>query len=101
MALHCGGDCGATWRWRRFPPKQRTTAILPHRTAQPETHHKVDLVSPLVTPLTYEGLIDELIGIRNGSIKVDSSIKGQKDQKDAAQPPPPSQVSGMTSLDQH
>jgi hypothetical protein len=26
---------------------------------------EVDLVSPLVTPLTYEGLIDELIGIRN------------------------------------
>jgi len=26
---------------------------------------EVDLVSPLVTPLTYEGLVDELIGIRN------------------------------------
>lgn len=38
---------------------------------------EVDLVSPLVTPLTYEGLIDDLIGIDNGRIKVDSSILGE------------------------
>lgn len=38
---------------------------------------EVDLVSPLVTPLTYEGLIDDLIGIDNGRIKVDASILGE------------------------
>ena len=57
---------------------------------------EVDLVSPLVTPLTYEGLIDELIGIRNGAIKVDSKIKGQDKSKEAEAanaPPPPSMVS--------
>ena len=50
-----------------------------------------------MTPLTYEGLIDELIGIKNGAIKVDSAIKGQDKDKskedDAAAPPPPSMVS--------
>ena len=45
---------------------------------------EVDLVSPLVTPLTYEGLIDELIGISNGYIKVDRSLIG--DDKDGSTP---------------
>ncbi|CAK4069166.1 unnamed protein product [Aphanomyces euteiches] len=34
----------------------------------------VDLVSPLVTPFTYEGLIDEILGINNGVVKVDSEL---------------------------
>ncbi len=33
----------------------------------------VDPVSPLCTPLTYEGLIDELIGIQNTYVKIDIS----------------------------
>ena len=37
---------------------------------------EVDLVSPMVTPLTYEGLVDDLIGIENGRIKVEASILG-------------------------
>lgn len=50
---------------------------------RPEIHtlvvidREVDLVSPLVTPLTYEGLVDDLIGIENGKIKVDASILGE------------------------
>ena len=34
----------------------------------------VDLISPMLTPLTYEGLIDELVGINNGIAKVEASI---------------------------
>ena len=34
----------------------------------------MDLVTPLVTPLTYEGLIDEILGIQNGFVKVDPAI---------------------------
>jgi len=34
----------------------------------------VDLVTPNVTPLTYEGLIDELVGIHNCQVKLDSSL---------------------------
>ena len=54
----------------------------------------VDLVSPLVTPLTYEGLIDELIGVRNSIIKVSRAIAdGDKaDGKGAAEAP------GLVSL---
>ena len=37
----------------------------------------VDLISPLVTPLTYEGLIDEIIGIENGRIKIDPCLLGE------------------------
>lgn len=43
----------------------------------------VDLVTPLLTPLTYEGIIDEFIGIQNGAIKVDPSLVGD-DPKEAA-----------------
>jgi hypothetical protein len=38
----------------------------------------VDLVSPLLTQCTYEGLIDEIYGIRNGYIEVDAEIIGAK-----------------------
>jgi hypothetical protein len=35
---------------------------------------KVDLVTPLLTPLTYEGLIDEVVGIDSGYIQVEESL---------------------------
>ena len=58
---------------------------------------EVDLVTPLTTPLTYEGLIDELIGIEYGKASVDASVIGDiADPKmnipgvdEANQPPPP------------
>ena len=31
---------------------------------------QVDLVSPLLTPLTYEGLIDEMFSIKSGVVRV-------------------------------
>lgn len=37
---------------------------------------EVDLVTPLLTQLTYEGLIDELYGIQNSQTDVDSTIVG-------------------------
>jgi len=37
---------------------------------------EVDMVSPLITPLTYEGLLDELIGIENGKVKLDVALMG-------------------------
>lgn len=36
----------------------------------------VDLISPLVTPLTYEGLIDDTIGIEHARIKVEAALLG-------------------------
>lgn len=42
---------------------------------------EVDLVSPLLSPLTYEGLVDDLLGIQNGSVLVNEAIIGEKDNK--------------------
>jgi vacuolar protein sorting-associated protein 33A len=44
---------------------------------------EVDYTTPLLTQLTYEGLIDEVVGIQNNQADVDSSIVGV-----APQPPP-------------
>ena len=40
----------------------------------------VDFATPLLTQLTYEGLIDELIGIKHNQAEVDSSIVGAAPQ---------------------
>ena len=47
---------------------------------------EVDFVTPLLTQLTYEGLIDELFTIQNNQAKVDSTIVGQPAQSSAATP---------------
>ncbi|KAL8945613.1 MAG: hypothetical protein Q9222_007866, partial [Ikaeria aurantiellina] len=52
---------------------------------------EVDMVTPLLTQLTYEGLIDEMFGIKNNQAEIDTSIIGQapgqqpKAQSDAPQ----------------
>ncbi|KAL8814788.1 MAG: hypothetical protein Q9223_006013 [Gallowayella weberi] len=38
---------------------------------------EVDMATPLLTQLTYEGLIDEMFGIRNNQAEIDTSIIGQ------------------------
>lgn len=43
---------------------------------------EVDLVSPLVTPLTYEGLMDEILGIVSNTVRVDPSSLGEDFQRD-------------------
>ncbi|KAI1756550.1 Sec1-like protein [Xylaria castorea] len=50
---------------------------------------EVDFVTPLLTQLTYEGLIDEVWGIQNNQTDVDSTIVG-------APPQPPSQTASAT-----
>lgn len=41
---------------------------------------EVDMVTPLLTQLTYEGLIDEVFGIQNNQTEVDSTIVGAPSQ---------------------
>lgn len=48
---------------------------------------EVDLVTPLLTQLTYEGLIDEVWGIQNNQIDVDTTVVG---------PPPQPSTPGAT-----
>lgn len=44
---------------------------------------EVDLISPLITPLTYEGLIDDTVGIEKGRVRLDASVLGSAEQQDA------------------
>ncbi|KAL2525875.1 Vacuolar protein-sorting-associated protein [Abeliophyllum distichum] len=37
---------------------------------------EVDMVTPMCTQLTYEGLLDEFLGVNNGAVELDSSIMG-------------------------
>ncbi|XP_048334355.2 vacuolar protein-sorting-associated protein 33 homolog isoform X3 [Ziziphus jujuba] len=37
---------------------------------------EVDMVTPMCSQLTYEGLLDEFLGINNGSVELDASIMG-------------------------
>lgn len=60
---------GGGGRGVNAPPEIDTLVIL---------DRAVDFVTPLLTPLTYEGVIDEFIGIHNGAIKVDPSLVGDE-----------------------
>lgn len=40
---------------------------------------EIDLISPLVSPLTYEGLVDEILGIEFCRTKVDASLFNSDD----------------------
>ncbi|KAK4185529.1 Sec1-like protein [Podospora australis] len=58
---------------------------------------EVDFVTPLLTQLTYEGLIDEVFGIQNNQTEVDTTIVGAPPQpgKDSASAAAPAS-SGQT-----
>ncbi|KAJ3441109.1 vacuolar protein sorting-associated protein 33a [Anaeramoeba flamelloides] len=47
---------------------------------------KVDLLSPIVTQLTYEGLIDEIYGIENGIVQLDPQVLGHRGNKKERKP---------------
>ncbi|CAE7635683.1 VPS33, partial [Symbiodinium microadriaticum] len=65
-ATMSGGDADPPW-------SRVDTLVLIDR--------EVDLFSALLTPLTYEGLIDEFLGIENGRVKIDASLlSDEKDQ---------------------
>ncbi|KAG8965490.1 hypothetical protein FRC00_001654, partial [Tulasnella sp. 408] len=46
----------------------------------------VDMVTPLLTQLTYEGLLDEVIGVKNSHIEVDAAIFNPTNPNAAAGP---------------
>lgn len=37
---------------------------------------EVDMITPMCSQLTYEGLLDEFLGVNNGAVELDSSIMG-------------------------
>ncbi|URE31657.1 Sec1 family, partial [Musa troglodytarum] len=42
---------------------------------------EVDMVTPMCFQLTYEGLLDEILQINNGSVEIDGTVMGQQDGK--------------------
>ncbi|EQC25367.1 hypothetical protein SDRG_16776 [Saprolegnia diclina VS20] len=58
----------------------------------------VDLVTPLCTPFTYEGLLDEIIGISHGSIRVASELVEDPPEKPKANAPPPPPRPAMATV---
>ncbi|KDO21963.1 hypothetical protein SPRG_12829 [Saprolegnia parasitica CBS 223.65] len=58
----------------------------------------VDLVTPLCTPFTYEGLLDEIIGIAHGSIRVASELVEDPPEKPKANAPPPPPRPAMATV---
>ncbi|KAI4351470.1 hypothetical protein L6164_005838 [Bauhinia variegata] len=42
---------------------------------------EVDMVTPLCSQLTYEGLLDEFLHVNNGSVELDASIMGVQQQE--------------------
>ncbi|XP_059317526.1 vacuolar protein-sorting-associated protein 33 homolog [Lycium ferocissimum] len=41
---------------------------------------EVDMITPMCSQLTYEGLLDEFLGINNGAVELDSSIMGAQQE---------------------
>ncbi|RHZ50271.1 hypothetical protein Glove_502g6 [Diversispora epigaea] len=60
----------------------------------------VDLITPLCTQLTYEGLIDEVFSIRASHVEVDSSIVGPAPQKSAVGAPTSTSTTTTTTPSQ-
>lgn len=44
---------------------------------------RVDLVTPMLTPLTYEGLLDDVLGIESGFVQVGSDVVDPPDNKES------------------
>ncbi|KAK2072829.1 hypothetical protein P8C59_007160 [Phyllachora maydis] len=63
-----GEDGNETDKFGLTPSTTIETAIIIDR--------EVDFVTPLLTQLTYEGLIDEVFGIQNSQTEVDSTVIG-------------------------
>ncbi|PIA46130.1 hypothetical protein AQUCO_01600416v1 [Aquilegia coerulea] len=53
------------------PPEINTLILL---------DREVDMVTPMCSQLTYEGLLDEFLRVRNGSVEIDSSIMGAQQE---------------------
>ncbi|CAH0484539.1 unnamed protein product [Peronospora farinosa] len=53
----------------------------------------VDLVTPMCSPMTYEGLLDEILGITHGFVTVDSELIADDDGPNSGNTNRPAQVS--------
>ncbi|KAK7279613.1 hypothetical protein RJT34_24668 [Clitoria ternatea] len=63
-------------RMQAEEPVNSTDMVVPEINTLILLDREVDMVTPLCSQLTYEGLLDEFLHINNGSIELDASIMG-------------------------
>ncbi|KAL5545069.1 hypothetical protein UlMin_008853 [Ulmus minor] len=63
-------------RMQAEEPANSPDMVLPEIHTLVLLDREVDMVTPMCSQLTYEGLIDEFLHISNGSVELDSSIMG-------------------------
>jgi Sec1 family len=72
--LFCFVICMFVCTAQEWDPKDAAPPPTPEIDTLVLLDRSVDTVTPLVTPLTYEGLINELVGITNGYVKLDADV---------------------------
>ncbi|XP_057749706.1 vacuolar protein-sorting-associated protein 33 homolog isoform X1 [Arachis stenosperma] len=63
-------------RMQAEEPVNSSDMVMPEINTLILLDREVDMVTPLCSQLTYEGLLDEFLNIKNGSIELDASIMG-------------------------
>ncbi|KII91306.1 hypothetical protein PLICRDRAFT_89630 [Plicaturopsis crispa FD-325 SS-3] len=80
----------ATLLTRQQPPSATTPDTLVANSEKIDSlivlDRRVDMITPLLTQLTYEGLIDELIGIKNSHVELPISLLTPPSAPDPANP---------------
>ncbi|MED6122788.1 Vacuolar protein-sorting-associated protein 33 [Stylosanthes scabra] len=63
-------------RMQAEEPVNSSDMVMPEINTLILLDREVDMVTPLCSQLTYEGLLDEFLNIKNGSVEIDASIMG-------------------------
>lgn len=92
--------CDLLLKHRKLHPSSRTTSQTAQIHQLVLIDRRIDLLTPLLTQLTYEGLLDELFGVNHGTINLPASKFQANEQKDTQQqqqqqpekPPPPAET---------
>ncbi|KAL6176832.1 hypothetical protein ACLB2K_053464 [Fragaria x ananassa] len=61
-------------------PVSSSDMVVPEITTVILLDREVDMVTPMCTQLTYEGIVDEFLRINNGSVEVDPSVMDVKQE---------------------
>ncbi|XP_031092487.1 vacuolar protein-sorting-associated protein 33 homolog [Ipomoea triloba] len=68
-------------RMQAEEPVNTADAVVPDINTLILIDREVDMVTPMCSQLTYEGLLDEFLGINNGAVELDASIMGAQQQE--------------------
>ncbi|KAL1295164.1 hypothetical protein HN51_056024 [Arachis hypogaea] len=74
-------------RMQAEEPVNSSDMVMPEINTLILLDREVDMVTPLCSQLTYEGLLDEFLNIKNGSIELDASIMGLQQEGEKTKVP--------------